>query len=134
MVCKTLVLEARLNNVDAYLVIVYKSPSSSVQEFFENLHEQLAKVQTSNKTCFILSDFNINMLHIESLLTYQLLNLCLSYGLVHTINLPTRVSRTYATLLGNIFSIVPFRSCRVSVNVESDHFGVYADFEVFTHK
>ena len=61
MVCETLVLEARLNNVDAYLVIVYRSPSSSIQEFFENLHEQQAKVQSSNKPYFILGDFNINI-------------------------------------------------------------------------
>ena len=39
MVCETLVLEARLNNVDAYLVNFYRSPSSSIQKFFENSHE-----------------------------------------------------------------------------------------------
>ena len=59
---ETLVLEARLDNVDAYLVIVYMSPSSSISEFFENLHEQLAKVQSSYKPCYILVDFNINLL------------------------------------------------------------------------
>ena len=130
MVCETLVLQAKLNNVDTYLVIVYRPPSGSIQEFFENLHEQLAKVQISNNSCFVLGDFNINMLDMESSVTSQLLNLCMSYGLFPTINIPTRVSRTSAKLLDNIFSNSPFRSPRVLVNVESDHFGVFADFEV----
>ena len=57
----------------------------------------------------------------------------MSYGLVPTITIKilTRVSRTSAELLDNIFSNVTFRSR--GVNVESDLFGVYAEFEVFTH-
>ena len=57
MVCETLLLEARLNNVDAYLVIVYRSHSSSIQEFFEILHEQRSKVQSSNKPFFLFERF-----------------------------------------------------------------------------
>jgi hypothetical protein len=104
MVFETLVLRGKLNNGDTYLVIVYRPPSGSIQEFFENFHEQLAKVQISNNPCFVLGDFNINMLDMESLVTSQLLNLCMSYGLFTTINIPTRVSRTSAKLLDNIFS------------------------------
>ena len=84
--------------------IIYRQHNSPkrLQEYFDG---KLEKLITSNKSTYIMGDFNINLLHVETSCYAQDFLLSLqSFSSIPTIDKPTRVYNTSATLTDNILT------------------------------
>ena len=82
--------------------IIYRQHNSP-KRFQEYFDDKLEKLITSNKSIYIMGDFNINLLHVEtSCYAQDLILLSLqSFSFIPTIDKPTRVYNTSATLIDN---------------------------------
>ena len=84
--------------------IVYRQHNSP-QRFQEYFDETLEKLIASNKSVYIMGDFNINLLHAESSRYAQEFLLSLqSFPFTPTIDKPIRVHNRSATLIDNILT------------------------------
>ena len=83
--------------------IIYRQHNSpeSFQAYFD---EALERFSQSDKTVYVMGDFNINLLNAETCnFTKEFLLALQSYSFVPTIDKPTRVYSGSATLIDNIF-------------------------------
>ena len=83
--------------------IIYRQHNSpeSFQAYFD---EALERFSQSDKTIYIMGDFNINLLNAETCnFTKEFLLTLQSYSFIPTIDKPTRVYSSSATLIDNIF-------------------------------
>ena len=84
--------------------IIYRQHNSpeSFQAYFD---EALERFSQSDKTIYIMGDFNINLLNAETCnFTKEFLSTLQSYSFIPTIDKPTRVYSSSATLIDNIFT------------------------------
>ena len=94
------------------------------------MKEVLEYVQTENKVLYLVGDYNINLLNVDSHnLTADFNDTIYSYGLIPLITRPTRVTETSATLIDNIFTNKSI-SCEKSmygilVSDISDHYPIF---------
>ena len=108
---------------------IYRPPNSSPIEFTELFHALLSNKHFDNKTCFIMGDFNLNLLNCQDNSTSQdFLNLMLSNSFIPLTRKPTRISDTASTLIDNIFVNNSFSDITSGIIVSdvSDHFPIYA--------
>lgn len=71
-------------------------------DWFGNI---LSRLKSERSTCFLMGDFNINLLNFESHnLTSDFVELLHSHSFLSLINRPTRITATSATLIDNIFT------------------------------
>jgi len=85
----------------SYAIIVictYRSPDGKTDAFFNKLEMIIQKLIVKHKTLILCGDWNINFLQ-TSPHTRELNNLLLWYNLKRTVNVPTRITKTTATLL-----------------------------------
>ena len=85
--------------------IVYRPPNQIVGDFISNLNTLLGKISKENKTCYLMGDFNLNLLNNhchES--TGEFLDIMYSHMFLPLITLPTRITSHTATLIDNIFA------------------------------
>ena len=69
------------------------------------MKEILENVQSENEVLYLVGDYNINLLNVDShSLTADFNDTIYSYGLVPLITRPTRVIKTSSTLIDNIFT------------------------------
>ena len=83
--------------------VIYRQHNSpeSFQAYFD---EALEKFSQSDKTVYVMGDFNINLLNAETCnFTKEFLLALQSYSFIPTIDKPTRVHSSSATLIDNIF-------------------------------
>ena len=84
--------------------IIYRQHNSP-QHFQEYFDETLEKLMASNKSVYIMGDFNINLLHAKSSRYAEEFLLSLqSFSFIPTIDKPTRVHNSSATLIDNILT------------------------------
>ena len=89
---------------------VYRPPGSDVAVFSSYIDTIHSKINKEKKKCYIAGDFNINLLnHKTHIHTSDYLN-CIFFHIISflrpTINRPTRISATSATLIDNIITNV----------------------------
>jgi hypothetical protein len=86
---------------------VYKPPDVDVLKFCENLDRTLRILTKERRPCYILGDFNINLLkqNLHSP-TKHFLDTILSHGFFPLINKPTRITTESVTLIDNILTNV----------------------------
>ena len=110
---------------------IYRPPKTSVFEFNDCLEQLLVKMSRSNALCYLMGDFNINLLNSS---THEqsgdFLNTLLSYSFVPLISRPTRCTSSNATLIDNIFtnslkSLSENSLSGISFQHISDHFPVF---------
>ena len=104
--------------------IVYRQHNSP-ESFLEYFNEALDKFTSRNLPTYILGDFNINLLNSETCdFAYEFLTSLQSYFFTPTIDKPTRVYNTSATLIDNIFLNNPGNvTCSGNaITAVSDHF------------
>ena len=95
--------------------IVYRKRNIP-QRFQEYFDETVEKLIASNKSVYIMGDFNINLLHAESSRYAQEFLLSLqSFSFTPIIDKPTRVHNNSATLIDNILTN------KVDANITSDN-------------
>ena len=84
--------------------IIYRQHNSP-KRFQEYFDDKLERLITSNKSIYIMGDFNINLLHAETSCYAQDFLLSLqSFSFIPTIDKPTRVYNNSATLIDNILT------------------------------
>lgn len=87
--------------------MIYRPPDSSTNEFISELETITSKINRENKNCYLLGDFNINLLNVETHeLTGQFLDCIYSSYLTPLITKPTRITCNNSTLIDNIFTNV----------------------------
>ena len=85
--------------------VVYRPPGLNVNEFIVNTDSLISKISSENKKCFIMGDFNLNLLNCHNhKLTNEFLDTLYSNMFFPLITRPTRITSYNATLIDNIFT------------------------------
>ena len=109
--------------------VVYRPPNTDVQTFTEKLAEILSNIKNEHKTVYIMGDFNIDLLSVDTHIpSSDFLELMYSHGLFPTISKPTRVTTSSKTLIDNIFTNdISYSNCYQGVLFQkiSDHFPIF---------
>ena len=85
--------------------VIYRPPGTDMDTFNSEFSNLLDVIKTENKVCYLLGDYNINLLNYDSHeLTADFINSLYSYGYVPLINRPTRITHHSATIIDNIFT------------------------------
>ena len=90
---------------NAIIGVLYRPPGNDLIPFNEYLEEILAKIKAEKKLVYLLGDYNVDLLQYEKHTASQdFLDLLYSHHLLPNITKPTRVTKSSATLIDNIFS------------------------------
>ena len=103
--CETLWIEIE-NQLDKNIIccIIYRHPNSNLECFLNQLFTLIEKANTENKYCFLLGDFNTNLLNYDThTQTEDFINTLNSYFFEPHIIKPSRITDHTATLINNIF-------------------------------
>ena len=110
--------------------VIYRPPGTDMDMFNNELSNLLESIKSENKLCYLLGDYNINILNYESHEpTAYFVNSMYSFGFVPLINRPTRITQHSATIIDNIFTnnhnalIKSYQG--ILVTDLSDHFPVF---------
>ena len=91
------------NDLSYVIGVMYRPPNSNIVMFNEKLNDILSQI--SHMPCYIIGDYNIDLLkHDSHLQTEQFLDVMHSNSLIPMIYKPTRETNTTATLIDNIFT------------------------------
>ena len=106
----------------------YRHPGTDSSEFTEYLNKNIRRINKENKECYILGDFNIDLLKYDSNnKSREFLNSLTSSGFLPNVLQPSRLSEFSSTLIDNIYSN-RFESDSISGNVLimfADHFSQF---------
>ena len=83
--------------------IVYKPPNASTDDFLQFINDTAEYLITQNVPCYLLGDFNINLLKDEKKAN-DLINLLYSHNFFPTVTKPIRVTKHSASLIDHIWS------------------------------
>jgi len=92
-----------LDDLDLYVISVYRSPAGNVNTFFE-LFEAALKALINKRRIIVCWDFNINFLDSESKDTLNFSNLLRSLNLTYTDIWPTRLEACLDNVIVNFLS------------------------------
>ena len=108
--------------------IIYRPPNSKIDQFIECLTEMLQKLDLQNKKCYLMGDFNLDLLKIdENQYTKDFINQMFSSAFYPLISKPTRITNISATLIDNIFvnDLEECHKCGILYTDLSDHLPVF---------
>ena len=89
------------NNV--MIGVIYRPPDKDMGQFNDLISDILSVIKAEGKSCFLLGDYNINLLNTESQsLTREFVNTMYSFSMFPNITKPSR--ERSCTLIDNIFS------------------------------
>ena len=117
------------NEKNIIIGVIYRPPGTDLEIFNEQIGELLNKIKNENKFCYLMGDYNVNLLnygkHRE---TTDFVDALHSNSFVSLINRPTRVNGHSATLIDNIFTncfsnIHDTFQCLIQTDI-SDHFPI----------
>ena len=85
--------------------IIYRPPNQNVNDFVIRMNDVLGKISRDNKICYLMGDFNLNLLNNQNHnATGEFLDGLYSHLFFPLITLPSRITSHTATLIDNIFS------------------------------
>ena len=85
--------------------VVYRPPNTNINAFTEQIVKIIHSLKIENKQCYIMGDFNINLLNYDHHMeTHDYVDTMFSNSLIPQITKPTRITPTTATLIDNIYS------------------------------
>lgn len=97
-------IEIKVKPNSVIVGIIYRPPNDKFTAFKESLNELLQKLDSQNKKCFLMGDFNIDLLKSEeNPHVHDFLNQMFSSSFYPLITRPTRITNSSATLIDNIF-------------------------------
>ena len=112
----------------------YRHPNTDIKSFIEYMDNTLQKLEKSNKTIFVMGDFNINLLSYDGHTdTNDFINSMVSHCLLPYILHPTRVTDHSSTVIDNIFSnVTDFDTVSGNIiNQIADHFAQFLILKKF---
>ena len=126
---EALIIEVTSLKRKVIFAVIYRPPGTDLSEFNAQLSELLEKVRCESKLCYVMGDFNIDLLKTSShTLSSEFCHILYSHSFLPLITKPTRVTRDSATLIDNIFTnshdSVCHRSGIFCTDV-SDHYPVF---------
>ena len=90
---------------DIIIGVIYRPHNSDMGAFIEKPNELTESLKLERKVCYLLGDFNINLLNYEThAQTGSFFDMLSSDGFLPLITRPTRVTATSGTLIDNIFT------------------------------
>ena len=94
--------------------VIYRPPNQNLDLFIDEFNVLTEKISRENKICYLLGDFNINLLNFNNhSQTNEFLDSLFSNLMFPMINRPTRITYHSASLIDNIFTN---NSCNHVVN------------------
>lgn len=94
----------KTNESNVIIGTIYRPPNADIDLFISKMNELLTKISKEQKTCYLLGDFNLDLLRYhEHNGTNDFLDTLFSYCFMPLINNPTRITSHSATLIDNIF-------------------------------
>ena len=85
--------------------VIYRAPNDNLTNFVKNFNEVFDRIAKENKLCYLVGDFNVNLMNYQTNnLTGELLDSMHSHLLSLLINRPTRITSHTATLIDNIIT------------------------------
>jgi hypothetical protein len=85
--------------------VIYRPPNNKIDEFENKINEILGKIDKENKVCYLMGDFNIDLLKSEFCdYTNRFLEVLFTSSYIPLILRPTRITQHTATLIDNIFT------------------------------
>ena len=85
--------------------VFYRPPYNDIQCFIDVVKDICDKLRNENKLCYLLGDYNINLLNVDThTSTADFNDTMFSNGFIPLITRPTRVTQSTATLIDNIFT------------------------------
>ena len=124
------------HRVNVIIGIVYKPPCASCENFTDQVNKILGHVNAENKKCYIMGDFNINLLQYDTDNTVKnFINVLSSHSFYPTISKPTRITSYSSTLIDNILTNDFLNhSAGILVTDISDHLPVFLIIDQFKEK
>ena len=83
---------------------IYRPPNQNVSLFVDKLNKILGIISKDNKHCYVMGNFNLDLLHYNN---HALIDNLFSYAFYPLISKPTRITSHSATLIDNIFTNEP---------------------------
>jgi len=110
--------------------VIYRPPGTNLNSFQREFDEILFKIDAVGKKCFILVDFNINLMNAgDHHPTDNFINSLISSSFMPLTTKPTRITEHSATLIDNIFSndLAIDRSLKSGIFITdiTDHFPIF---------
>ena len=108
--------------------IIYRPPDTNIQTFIETLNDVLSKIKSERKLCYLIGDFNINLLNSDTHdQTSNFIDLLYSHSFFPLITKPTRVTESTSTLIDNIFINDISQTCTNGILYTdlTDHYPVF---------
>ena len=112
------------------VVIVYRPPSISFHDFYEQLEKLLFEARNLGGNLLVLGDFNLDILSHScqsNILSYK--NLLASFDLRLQNSLPTRETATTSTCIDHCFANILCKVDTVKCHI-SDHHGLLSDLPI----
>ena len=106
---------------DVVIGVIYRPPDTDINSFVAIITDILSVIKAERKTCYILGDFNINLINVSNHIpTAEFLELMYSHAFT------TRVTSNTATLIDNIFTNSSRNSFNgIILSDISDHFPIF---------
>merc|ERR1712179_118848 len=118
-IVESIFINIKSNNDVHTIGSVYRHPSGNVTHFNDSLDQCLKKFN-SNNMFLLAGDINIDLLKTNLQSTQDYLNTMLSYNLIPSIIIPTRVTDRSSTLIDHIFVRLP--KSKISNQITSGNF------------
>ena len=116
---------------------IYRSPmtdSTSNQQFITNLRSILSHLKPNTK-CFIYGDFNYDLLQAENRYTSKFNETMFDHGFYSSINKPTRITSSNATVLDHVWTNIYYViKAKIVLLPISHHLPLFTCFEAYQHK
>lgn len=101
--------------------VIYRPPKSPIRDFLENFESVVNKINLGKKECYLLGDYNLDLLKTESNhLIGQFLDTLYSSYFTPLISKPTRITTFSSSLIDNIFTNVTESENSISGLLYSD--------------
>lgn len=117
----------QFNGKSILIGCIYRPPDSDHNTFIDALQSTLELISKESKLCFLLGDYNINLLKCDLSQTVDFLNAIHSFNFFPLITKPSRITSSSATLIDNIlFNSYNFEVTSGLLMCDvSDHFPVF---------
>ena len=85
--------------------VIYRPPNQNTAVFIDDLNDILINITRGNKLCYIMGDFNLDLLRYnDNVPTQEIIDRLFSYSFYPIISNPTCITSHTATLIDNIFT------------------------------
>src|SRR6218665_2369408 len=103
----TLFIQTIVDGKTIIIGVIYKPPNMNLSSFNTAFGNLLTALALERKPCYLLGDFNVNLLKIgKHRETENFVNLLYAHGFYSIIDKPTRITPETATLIDNIITNV----------------------------